>query len=93
MLERPAVILSAAALALQAPSQAGGEAGSEEEADAPGDERVAESYDDAEFYQQLLKEFLEGSAAAGAHMQSFGQARALASCSHVGARCCAGRGG
>ena len=43
------------------------------DADAPADERVAETYDDAEFYQQLLKEFLEGSAAAGARVQTLSQ--------------------
>jgi hypothetical protein len=48
-------------------------AGAAGEADAPAEQRVAESYDDAEFYQQLLKEFLEGSAAAGARVQSLSQ--------------------
>ena len=43
------------------------------DADAPADERVAETYDDAEFYEQLLKEFLEGSAAAGARVQTLSQ--------------------
>ena len=43
------------------------------DADAPADERVADTYDDAEFYQQLLKEFLEGSAAAGARVQTLSQ--------------------
>jgi len=48
-------------------------AGAAGDADAPAEQRVAESYDDAEFYQQLLKEFLEGSAAAGARVQSLSQ--------------------
>ena len=34
----------------------------EDEADAALEERDAETFDDSEFYQQLLKEFLEGSA-------------------------------
>ena len=45
------------------------------DADAPADERLAETYDDAEFYQQLLKEFLEGSAAAGARVQTLREVR------------------
>ncbi|KAK9841761.1 hypothetical protein WJX81_001171 [Elliptochloris bilobata] len=56
-----------------APGEVPGDAGAGNEADAPAEERVAETYDDSEFYQQLLKEFLEGSAAAGARVQSLSQ--------------------
>ncbi len=59
-------------LCVQAPAHEAAEA----EAAGGAEERVPESYDDAEFYQQLLKEFLEGSAAAGARVQSLSQARA-----------------
>ena len=49
--------------------------------EAAGEHRDAETFDDAEFYQQLLKEFLEGSAvgsgagalAASATVSSFSQ--------------------
>jgi len=54
------------------------------------EERDAETFDDSEFYQQLLKEFLEGSAVgsgAGALAASAGVRLPTPKCSYV-LRCC-----
>lgn len=59
---------------MQAAAEVPADPDAADDADAPADDRLAETYDDAEFYQQLLKEFLEGSAAAGARVQTLSQA-------------------